>query len=77
MNGAHIECRRCRGQMEVGFVVDRGHHGTPGIPEWVEGTPEKSFWSGLKTRGRRKLPITTYRCGRCGYLEEYAPSTSG
>ena len=40
---------------------------------WIEGAPEKSFWIGIKTRGRRKLKIETWRCGRCGYLESYAP----
>jgi len=30
------------------------------------------MWTGLKLRGKDKLAITTYRCGRCGYLESYA-----
>ena len=30
------------------------------------------MWTGLKTRDKDKLDITTYRCRRCGYLESYA-----
>jgi hypothetical protein len=42
------------------------------VTHWVEGAPEKSFWQGLATSKRRVLPIATWRCERCGYLESYA-----
>lgn len=58
--------------MVAGFVIDRdsyrGHHAS----DWVEGEPEASVWTGLKTGDRMVLPVTTWRCGRCGYLESYA-----
>ena len=66
------ECLRCRGPMEPGFVVDRGHHSAPDTQSWVEGQPERTFWRGLKTAGREKHPVRTFRCERCGYLESYA-----
>jgi len=66
------ECLRCRGPMEPGFLIDRRQHSQMGTQTWVEGEPEHSFWLGLKTRGREKLPVRTYRCERCGYLESYA-----
>ena len=68
------ECLRCRGPMEPGFVIDRGHHQMPDTQKWVEGAPEKSFWTGLKTKGRESYPVLTYRCERCGLLEAYAAS---
>ncbi len=68
----HPECLRCRGRMEPGFVLDRGHYSQPAEQRWVEGSPEPSFWSGLKTRGREVFGVITYRCDRCGYLESYA-----
>lgn len=66
------ECIRCRGSMEPGFVLDRGHHSTAGTQDWVEGEPERSFWTGVKTKGKEKFPVRTFRCARCGYLEAYA-----
>jgi hypothetical protein len=58
--------------MVTGYAVDVGY-GSSVVPKWVEGEPVSSFWSsGLKLRGKDQLPITTYRCHRCGYLESYA-----
>ena len=57
--------------MEPGFIVDEGY-GTHTVAKWIAGEPEKSMWTGLKTRGKDKLDVTTYRCRRCGYLESYA-----
>lgn len=57
--------------MEQGFLQDSTQHGIT-ISRWIEGEPEKSFWSGLKTKGKRQFDVATYRCTRCGYLEAYA-----
>ena len=51
--------------MEAGYVVDEGY-GTRTV------AAERSMWTGLKTRGKDKLDITTFRCRRCGFLESYA-----
>ncbi len=37
-----------------------------------KGAPVKSLFVGLKLKGKDKRPIETWRCGRCGYLENYA-----
>jgi hypothetical protein len=58
--------------LREGFVADKGHHGMPDVQKWVDGPPEKSFWVGIKMRGRQVLPVMTYRCERCGMLESYA-----
>jgi uncharacterized Zn finger protein len=66
-----LNCPRCSGSMEVGFVVDEGY-GTRTVEKWVAGEPERSMWTGLKLRGKAKQDVVTYRCKRCGYLESYA-----
>ena len=66
-----LNCPRCSGSMEVGFVVDEGY-GTRMVAKWVAGEPERSMWTGLKLRGKAKQDVVTYRCKRCGYLESYA-----
>lgn len=44
----------------------------------VSGAPAKSFWRGITTKDRMVVPVTMYRCERCGFLEGYAlpPSAS-
>ena len=58
--------------MEEGFVIDKGQADSPGTQDWIEGRPEKSFWFGIKTKGRDKHPVKAMRCERCGFLEFYA-----
>jgi formate-dependent nitrite reductase cytochrome c552 subunit len=64
-------CPKCKGAMEEGFIKDEGY-GTVHAGKWVEGPPEKSFWTGTKTHGRNQVQVLTYRCADCGYLESYA-----
>jgi hypothetical protein len=56
--------------MASGFVIDTSY-GTMIVSRWAAGVPEKSWFTGLKLR-REPLPITTFRCSSCGYLESYA-----
>jgi len=66
-----INCPKCKGSMQEGLVFDRGDYNMKLKPVWVEGAPEKSFWSGLKTKGKRMFTVRTYRCPQCNYLEFY------
>jgi len=67
------DCPRCGGSLEAGYVIDKGDYGMRSVPEWAAGDPVTGFWSaGLRLSGKSRLPITTYRCRRCGYLESYA-----
>ena len=53
-------------------MVDVGY-GKSSLPQWVGGEPVTSWWrAGLNLSGKEQLPVTTYRCRRCGYLESYA-----
>lgn len=61
--------------MEPGFVIDKVGSDSYRAPEWAEGVPERSFWTGLNMARRERHAVVTYRCSACGYLESYAPST--
>ena len=72
MVNTNMTCPKCRSAMEEGFIADFVGHGAAKVAKWVEGEPERSFWLGIETDGRVKLPVKTFRCIRCGYLESYA-----
>jgi RNase P subunit RPR2 len=36
------------------------------------GLTPKTFFGGMNLKGREPLPVTTYRCEGCGYLESFA-----
>lgn len=67
-------CLRCQTRMEEGFVIDHSHYDIPRNQEWAEGEPLRSWWSGLKLKGRERHAVRTFRCPKCGYLESYAPA---
>ena len=75
MTSAHFTCIRCQSTMSEGFLIDRGHMNSKRVGEWVDGVPEWGFWTGLKTKGRDRFAVKTFRCTRCGYLESYAKGT--
>jgi hypothetical protein len=64
-------CPKCQTGMEKGFTPDFTY-GTVMLGSWVEGELEKSWAGNLKTKGKRKIGITVYRCAGCGFLETYA-----
>lgn len=68
-------CVKCGGEMEEGFTLDNTY-GARLQSGWVEGAPERSRWTGISLKGKDLLPITTFRCVRCGYLESYAAPAS-
>lgn len=76
MPNQRLECLRCHGRMQPGFLLEGDPGETRAVTRWVEGEPEKSFWMGLAIGDRAVLPVTTYRCERCAYLESYAPAQS-
>jgi hypothetical protein len=42
------------------------------VSTWQSGEPKKSIWVGVKTSKKDQLEIASFRCDRCGYLEQYA-----
>jgi predicted nucleic-acid-binding Zn-ribbon protein len=65
------QCPKCGGSMEEGFLIENDHGGSRSVSQWQAGAPEKSFWLGIKKRDPQ-YPIRSMRCGRCGFLENYA-----
>ena len=72
MREKRVECPKCKKAMGPGFLIDRGESNRKHLTQWVEGTPRKSFWSGISTSKAVVLSVSTYRCMTCGYLESYA-----
>ena len=64
-------CPKCGKGMEQGFVLDNTY-GARVVPQWARGAPLKSLWSGTKLPEGDFVPVGTYRCSSCGYLESYA-----
>ena len=79
MDQAILSCPKCQGEMVNGYVIDRSHAFTF-VPQWVEGTPTRNslFESMFTGQGIKQpksdkwIPIGTFRCQSCGFLEFYA-----
>lgn len=67
-----LACAGCGSLLQRGFIIDRGHYDSKSPQAWVEGEPESSFWSGLKTSDREIRRVDAYRCTRCGRLDFFA-----
>ena len=76
MNHPVINCPKCQGLMEEGFILDRGDYDIKRVNTWVEGEPVKSFWSGIKVKDKQQYQLKTFRCANCDYLESYATGES-
>ena len=68
-------CPKCNAPMEQGFTVDMGTGdftlGSRHVSKWAPGAPFKSLLFKTKVPWH-SLPIGTFRCTSCGYLESYA-----
>jgi hypothetical protein len=63
-------CPKCDDVMVQGFVPDMNYQQI-GISIWVEGRPRRD-WCGTDADWERSVPIGTFRCRSCGFLEWYA-----
>jgi hypothetical protein len=70
---SEYKCTRCDGKMEAGYIPD-WTYGQIKSPVWYKGEPVSHWFGGLSFSIRKKtgLPVTTYRCADCGYLENFA-----
>jgi len=62
-------CPKCQGSMAEGFVPHERSN-MPGLGRWYRGAAIKG-WFGLKLP-KTYVEVTTWRCQRCGFLENYA-----
>jgi hypothetical protein len=71
MSAEPIRCPKCNGEMVQGFILEyKGPNRL--VSTWIEGAPEKSFWQGTKVPAEKCVPVGTFRCSACGFLESYA-----
>jgi hypothetical protein len=58
--------------MEAGHVPDVGY-GQVLQSAWAPGEPvARRFVGGIKSNDKEQVPLTAFRCSRCGYVELYA-----
>jgi hypothetical protein len=69
-----LHCPKCQREMEQGFEFERISGVRRELTTWMRGAPKRSLWHGIKTL-ERGIPIATFRCTVCGYLESYARDT--
>ena len=55
------ECPKCGSEMEAGFLLDSSYMNL--LPTlWLNGPLERSFWTLVKIRGKRRLIVESHRC---------------
>ena len=74
MSTESIRCPKCNGVMVQGFIADFQGSKFCRVSNWVEGAPVKSTWLGMSfpASGEKYIPVGTFRCSVCGFLESYA-----
>ncbi len=66
-----MQCPKCKGEMERGWVPDRSY-GVTLVEAWYPDRPKKSFWTRTKAPLAEGVLIRAFRCQNCGFLEFYA-----
>jgi hypothetical protein len=74
MDLVQFRCPKCDGEMEQGFILDLAHGNYYQIASrWAAGVPQKSWFTGTKPVPKDTvIPVGTFRCVTCGFLESYA-----
>jgi len=70
MTQAAMSCPKCQGEMVRGYVLDLTPVGVR-VSEWNAGPPKKAGWTSIKD-STSQIPMSTFRCQSCGFLESYA-----
>ncbi len=71
MSEPTLECPKCGGRMEIGVIPDAGYGGYA-LTLWSPGPRRWSKLLGLRFDRKAAVPVDTYRCSGCSYLESYA-----
>ncbi len=70
MNQSTISCPKCKGEMVQGYVLDFTPVGAR-VRQWNSGAPKSPAWAVIRD-SITQIPIGTFRCQSCGFLESYA-----
>lgn len=66
------ECPKCQRKMEPGHLPDMGY-GVVLQSSWSPGIPERRrMFGGIRYDKKMQIPVSAYRCPRCGLVELYA-----
>jgi len=57
--------------MEEGFILDQGGDEFRAA-DWVKSGRVRSLWTGLKVKAKDRRAIVSFRCGKCGLLQDFA-----
>jgi hypothetical protein len=73
MSAEANRCLKCNGEMVQGFIFESQGPGRM-VSTWVEGAPKKKkiFWKIFWVPADKCVPVGTFRCSACGFLESYA-----
>ena len=71
MSARANRCPKCDGEMVQGFTFE-SEGPKRMVSTWVEGAPEKSWLGSAKVPADKCIPVGTFRCSACGFLESYA-----
>jgi hypothetical protein len=73
MTQAAMSCPKCQGEMVRGYVLDFSPIGNR-VSKWNAGPPKKAGLAGSAgiMDSTSEIPISTFRCQSCGFLESYA-----
>ncbi len=74
MSKEAIRCPKCNGVMVQGWISDMKGSEFNCVSKWVEGVPGKPTWFGsiIPAPAEKCIPVGTFRCSGCGFLESYA-----
>ncbi|HEY5936226.1 MAG TPA: hypothetical protein VIU61_16360 [Kofleriaceae bacterium] len=67
-----VTCPKCQSAMAPGFIPDKFDKLHGKLSVWRAGEAKSSFWAGVTSPDETTIPIRTFRCVKCGYLESYA-----
>ncbi len=69
-------CLRCRRQMEVGYLLDRGMNDKSRVGEWIAGEPDNRWWGLRLPEKTKRYPTVAFRCPDCEMVELRAEKSS-
>jgi len=76
MSAEPTRCSKCKAEMVRGFLFE-SEGPKRMVSTWVEGAPKKSWLGGTKVPKETCIPVATFRCSGCGFLESYAQPEFG
>ncbi|MDB5345262.1 MAG: hypothetical protein JWP89_3639 [Schlesneria sp.] len=70
MSESAMSCPKCQGEMVQGYVLDFTPIGLS-VSQWNAGSPKRAGLNSILD-STSQIPIGTFRCRSCGFLESYA-----